>query len=177
MKEKGVVLRKQWVKCSKGRCRSKRRWAPCIPKRPVVTLRPVNVNGNRARGMSAPKNTNQFLMTEKYEMQAMRSDSVDSGSESSDMELTDMDSYLGAWENARGALLDSPSRVDQCPGRWEEAPRVVMETSPVQKARTGVHFLDPNEDSVQYFPSEDDLILSDNFMHRDFAEFCDKVTA
>lgn len=158
------AVTKQWFKSSKGRCRaakSRRRWGPCLQQWGAVTLRPVNVNGNRARGMSAPENTNQFLMTEKYRLQALRSDSVDS----SDNELTDMDSYLGAWENARGALLDSP---DQDRGQARARDRLSVET---------VFFLDHEEDSVQYFPSEDDLLQSDHFMHRDFVEFCDKVTS
>lgn len=124
-----------------------------------MSLRPVNIKGNRARGMRAPKNTNQFLMHEKYQMLHMRSDSVgsDSGSSSdSEVELTDMDSYLGVLENARGALLDSPNPHSSTapPGQI-----VVL-----------------HEDSMQYFPSEDDLKQSQNFMQRDFVEFCDILT-
>uniref|UniRef100_A0A087XBT8 Uncharacterized protein n=1 Tax=Poecilia formosa TaxID=48698 RepID=A0A087XBT8_POEFO len=118
------------------------------------SLRPVNVQGKGARGMQAPQNTNQFLMQEKYQMQQLRSDSVggDSGcSSDSDLELTDMDSYLGVLENARGGLLDSPEPPPQGP----PGPRVFLQ-----------------EDSVQYVPSEDDLQLSHNFMQRDFAQFC-----
>ncbi|XP_054640926.1 coiled-coil domain-containing glutamate-rich protein 1 [Dunckerocampus dactyliophorus] len=125
----------------------------------MICLRPVNIKGNRARGMRAPQNTNQFLMHEKYQMMHMRSDSVgsDSGSCSdTDSELTDMDSYLGALENARGALLDSPEAQDQ---------------QDPQRTSHVVH-----EDSMQYFPSEDDLMQSQNFMQRDFAEFCDFLT-
>ncbi|XP_075992992.1 uncharacterized protein LOC142987917 [Genypterus blacodes] len=123
----------------------------------AASLRPVNVKGNRARGMRAPMNTNQFLMHEKYQLLHMRSDSVgsDSGSGSdSDTELTDMDSYLGALENARGALLDSTDPLG-APGQ--------------------VFVL--QEDSLQYFPSEDDLMQSQNFMQRDFVEFCDILTS
>uniref|UniRef100_A0A3B4V7X2 Coiled-coil domain-containing glutamate-rich protein 1-like n=1 Tax=Seriola dumerili TaxID=41447 RepID=A0A3B4V7X2_SERDU len=129
-------------------------------QRPVMSLRPINVKGNRARGMRAPKNTNQFLMHEKYQMLHMRSDSVgsDSGSSSdSDMELTDMDSYLGVLENARGALLDSPN--------------------PHDSLRLQEDSLRLQEDSMQYFPSEDDLMQSQNFMQRDFVEFCDILTS
>ncbi|KAJ0002645.1 hypothetical protein NQD34_007794 [Periophthalmus magnuspinnatus] len=164
-RKRSEAERKRWFP-GKGRgnaVKSARRWTPCVPRRPV-SLRPVNMHGQRAKGMRAPENTNQFLMTEKYRLQAMRSDSVDSGSDaSSDAELTDMDSYLGAWENAHGALLD-PESAEDAP---EDAPGT---------AGT-VLFWDMNEDSAQYFPSEDDLNLSDNFMHRDFAEFCRKVTA
>lgn len=129
------------------------------------SLRPVNVKGNRARGMRAPKNTNQFLMHEKYQMQHMRSDSVgsDSGcSSDSDPELTDMDSYLGVLENARGALLDSPNPHESTtpPG-----PFLVLQDGVVLQ-----------EDSMQYFPSEDDLLQSQNFMQKDFVEFCDVLT-
>ncbi|KAF7643246.1 hypothetical protein LDENG_00242850 [Lucifuga dentata] len=129
----------------------------------VTSLRPVNVKGNRARGMQAPKNTNQFLMHEKYQMLHMRSDSVgsDSGSGSdSDSELTDMDSYLGVLENARGALLDSPDP--------HGPPSQVLL---LQEERVCLQ-----EDSLQYFPSEDDLLQSQNFMQRDFVEFCDILT-
>lgn len=135
-------------------------------QRPVMSLRPVNVKGNRARGMRAPKNTNQFLMHEKYQMLHMRSDSVgsDSGSGSdSDMELTDMDSYLGVLENARGALLDSPNPHGS--------------TTPPGQIVVLQDCLRPQEDSMQYFPSEDDLIQSQNFMQKDFVEFCDILTS
>ncbi|XP_036956627.1 coiled-coil domain-containing glutamate-rich protein 1 [Acanthopagrus latus] len=147
---------------------------PLKLKRPVMSLRPVNVKGNRARGMRAPKNTNQFLMHEKYQMLHMRSDSVgsDSGSSSdSDMELTDMDSYLGVLENARGALLDSPNPHGSTtpPGQilvlHEDGLRLQEDSLRLQ------------EDSMQYFPSEDDLIQSQNFMQRDFVEFCDILTS
>ncbi|XP_035517838.1 coiled-coil domain-containing glutamate-rich protein 1 [Morone saxatilis] len=147
---------------------------PLHLQRPVMSLRPVNVKGNRARGMRAPKNTNQFLMHEKYQMLHMRSDSVgsDSGSSSdSDMELTDMDSYLGVLENARGALLDSPNPHSSTtpPGQilvlHEDSLRLQGDSLRLQ------------EDSMQYFPSEDDLIQSQNFMQRDFVEFCDILTS
>ncbi|KAE8298810.1 hypothetical protein D5F01_LYC03315 [Larimichthys crocea] len=147
---------------------------PLHLQRPAMSLRPVNVKGNRARGMRAPKNTNQFLMHEKYQMLHMRSDSVgsDSGSSSdSDMELTDMDSYLGVLENARGALLDSPNPHGSTtpPGQilvlHEDSLRLQEDSLRLQ------------EDSMQYFPSEDDLIQSQNFMQRDFVEFCDILTS
>ncbi|KAK7902224.1 hypothetical protein WMY93_018993 [Mugilogobius chulae] len=165
--------RRRWFRSGKGRgkaVKSARRWIPSVPRRPVA-LRPVNVRGHRARGMRAPENTNQFLMTEKYRLQALRSDSVDSGSDaSSDTELTDMDSYLGAWENAHGALLDADNAEEVC------APRSVRTRLVVDVIEDSL-VLGVNEDSSQYFPSEDDLNLSDNFMHRDFAEFCREVTA
>ncbi|KAL6112410.1 ccer1 [Pungitius sinensis] len=139
--------------------------APRHFSRPVGSLRPVNVKGNRARGMRAPKNTNQFLMHEKYQMLHMRSDSVgsDSGSDS-DVELRDMYSYLGALENARGALQDSPDPHGSVPPAGQTV--VLQEDS-----------LRLQEDSMQYFPSEDDLIKSQNFMQRDFVEFCDILTS
>ena len=139
-----------------------------------MSLRPVNVKGNRARGMRAPKNTNQFLMHEKYQMLHMRSDSVgsDSGSSSdSDMELTDMDSYLGVLENARGALLDSPN-----PHGSTTPPGQIMVLHE-DGLRLHEDSLRLQEDSMQYFPSEDDLIQSQNFMQRDFVEFCDILTS
>lgn len=96
----------------------------------------------------------------------MRSDSVgsDSGSSSdSEVELTDMDSYLGVLENARGALLDSPNAHSSTapPGQI-----VVLHEDSLRL----------QEDSMQYFPSEDDLKQSQNFMQRDFVEFCDILT-
>ncbi|KAM4588903.1 uncharacterized protein PAE49_003292 [Odontesthes bonariensis] len=139
-------------------------------RRPALSLRPVYVKGNRARGMRAPKNTNQFLMHEKYQLQHMRSDSVgsDSGcSSDSDLELTDMDSYLGVLENARGALLDSPDpHGSTTPPR---GPILVLRRDGGGPQEDGVG---PQEDSMQYFPSEDDLLKSQNFMQRDFVEFC-----
>uniref|UniRef100_A0A671XWW4 Uncharacterized protein n=1 Tax=Sparus aurata TaxID=8175 RepID=A0A671XWW4_SPAAU len=154
---------------------------PLKLKRPVMSLRPVNVKGNRARGMRAPKNTNQFLMHEKYQMLHMRSDSVgsDSGSSSdSDLELTDMDSYLGVLENARGALLDSPNPHGSTtpPGQI-----VVLHEDGLRLHEDGLRLHEDSlrlqEDSMQYFPSEDDLIQSQNFMQRDFVEFCDILTS
>lgn len=164
--------RRRWFRGGKGRgkaVRSARKCTPCAPRRPV-TLRPVNVRGHRAKGMRAPENTNQFLMTEKYRLQALRSDSVDSGSDCSDAELTDMDTYLGAWENAHGALLDpdtGDTRDRDSRDRGDTARRL----------QTAGTVLFVGEDSVQYFPSEDDLNLSDNFMYRDFTEFCHIVTS
>ncbi|XP_078105345.1 uncharacterized protein LOC144517232 [Sander vitreus] len=161
-------------------------------QRPVMSLRPVNVKGNRARGMRAPKNTNQFLMHEKYQMLHMRSDSVgsDSGSCSdSEVELTDMDSYLGVLENARGALLDSPNPHGSTapPGQilvlhddslQDDSLRLPDDSLrlPEDSLRLPEDSLRLQEDSMQYFPSEDDLIQSQNFMQRDFVEFCDILT-
>lgn len=131
--------------------------------------------------MRAPKNTNQFLMHEKYQMLHMRSDSVgsDSGSSSdSDMELTDMDSYLGVLENARGGLLDSPSPHGSTtpPGQI-----LVLHEDRVSLREDSLRLHEDSlrlqEDSMQYFPSEDDLIQSQNFMQRDFVEFCDILTS
>ncbi|XP_051804238.1 coiled-coil domain-containing glutamate-rich protein 1-like [Acanthochromis polyacanthus] len=151
----------------------------CAPNGPV--LRPVNVKGNRARGMRAPKNTNQFLMHEKYQMMHLRSDSVggDSCSSDSDPDLTDMDSYLGVLENARGALLDSPNPH----GSSTPGPFLVLQEGLVLDQEGLV--LDQEElvldqvlqeDSLQYFPSEDDLLQSQNFMQKDFVDFCDVLT-
>ncbi|KAM9444075.1 uncharacterized protein Hap1MRO34_025169 [Clarias gariepinus] len=125
-----------------------------------VSLRPANVRGRRAPGMRAPRNTNQFLMHEKYQLMHMRSDSVGTDS-SSDCELdpADMDSYLGVLENARGALLDSPELSFT--------------------ASQAFHFFTfpelEREDSMQYFPSESDVMQSEDFMLRDFKQFCDTV--
>lgn len=179
----GPRRRQSWSKSCRGRLQGRRTGGGGWPRgrnhhqhhqqrhhpfnRQVMALRPVNVTGIRARGMSAPENTNQFLMHEKYQMLHMRSDSVgsDSGSGSdSDVELTDMDSYLGVLENARGALLDSPNPHGSAtpPGQM-----VVLQGDSVRL----------QEDSMQYFPSEDDLIQSQNFMQRDFVEFCDILTS
>lgn len=124
--------------------------------------------------MRAPKNTNQFLMHEKYQMLHMRSDSVgsDSGSSSdSDVELTDMDSYLGVLENARGALLDSPNPHGSTtpPGQF-----LVLHGDSLRLHEDSLRL---QEDSMQYFPSEDDLMQSQNFMQKDFVEFCDILTS
>lgn len=141
-----------------------------LPPTKGLSLRPVNVRGFRVRGMQAPKNTNQFLMHEKYQMQHLRSDSVGSdgscSSDSDDLELTDMDSYLGVLENARGALLDSPPHDSLAP---PEELLVLHRVSPCP-LRDGPSL---QEDSLQYFPSEDDLLQSQNFMQRDFLQFCD----
>ncbi|KAM9361922.1 uncharacterized protein ABDE67_022977 [Symphorus nematophorus] len=161
---------------------------PLHLQRPAMkSLRPVNVKGNRARGMRAPKNTNQFLMHEKYQMLHMRSDSVgsDSGcSSDSDVELTDMDSYLGVLENARGALLDSPNPHGSTtpPGQivvlHEDSLHLHEDSLRLHEGSLCLRedSLRLQEDSMQYFPSEDDLIQSQNFMQKDFVEFCDILT-
>lgn len=139
----------------------------------MTSLRPVNVKGNSARGMRAPKNTNQFLMHEKYQMQHMRSDSVGSDCScrsNSDVDLTDMDSYLGALENARGALLDSPKLHDST-----SPLRRFVVLHPDAVCLNGKKVC--SEDSMQYFPSEQDLMQSQNFMQKDFAEFCNFLYA
>ncbi|KAM3622352.1 uncharacterized protein V6R79_023585 [Siganus canaliculatus] len=151
--------RHRWAKTCRGRHWRRRRAQP----RPQPPLH-ARATALRARGMRAPKNTNQFLMREKYQLLHMRTDSVgsDSGcSSDSDPELTDMDSYLGVLENARGALLDGSTTP---PAGQDGGVRVQEGGVRVQ------------EDSMQYFPSEDDLLQSHNFMQRDFVEFCDILT-
>ncbi|XP_072237525.1 uncharacterized protein [Leuresthes tenuis] len=187
LREAGIRRKHGWSKSCSGRLQGRRtggggwlrgsnphqhlqRHHPRRPQRPVLSLRPVYVKGNRAKGMRAPKNTNQFLMHEKYQMQHMRSDSVgsDSGcSSDSDLELTDMDSYLGVLENARGALLDSP---DPHGSTTPSGQILVLHEDGVCLHEDSLCL---QEDSMQYFPSEDDLLKSQNFMQRDFVEFCD----
>ncbi|XP_026091372.1 coiled-coil domain-containing glutamate-rich protein 1-like [Carassius auratus] len=134
--------------------------------RTLVSLRPANIQGNRAPGMRAPRNTNQFLMHEKYQMMHMRSDSVgtDSGSDC-EMDFADMDSYLGVLENARGALLDSP----------DLPPPLTFYARQMNQCKPFPFFSFDQEESMQYFPSEDDVMQSEDFMQRDFKEFCDTV--
>lgn len=129
--------------------------------------------------MRAPSNTNQFLMQEKYTLLHLRSDSVGSdssgggasdsggGASDSDPDLTDMDSYLGALENARGALPDDPPPSD--PGARPEGRVRPAGPHEVLEQEQGVR---PQEDSLPYFPSEDDLLQTTCFMQRDFVEFC-----
>lgn len=107
--------------------------------------------------MRAPRNTNQFLMGEKYQLMHLRSDSVgteESGGSDCEMDPLDMDSYLGVLENARGALMEAAGGA---------APSPVAAPAP------------PQEESQQYFPSEDDVIESELFMERDFNEFCSRM--
>lgn len=170
-RQRADAERRPWFHRKRKATKSARR-CPWVPRRPVA-LRPVNVRGHSAKGMRAPENTNQFLMTEKYRLHALRSDSVDSSTDSDEHELTDMDTYLGAWEDAHGALLD--------PEIQEREETGVRGGSQRREGR-GTHawtllFQDNDEDSAQYFPSEDDLKLSDNFMHQDFTEFCHLVTS
>lgn len=126
-----------------------------------ASLRPAN----RAPGMRAPRNTNQFLMHEKYQLMHLRSDSVgtDSGSDC-ELDSADMDSYLGVLENARGALLDSP-----------DPPPTTTPASYARRRTQTLAFFSFEEESMQYFPSEDDVMQSEDFMRRDFKEFCDAV--
>lgn len=171
-----------WYKCGKQQgCRRTRGRAHRYPEprrlsrrrarsSRTAALRPINIKGNRAPGMRAPRNTNQFLMHEKYQMLHMRSDSVgtESGSDC-EMDFADMDSYLGVLENARGALLDSletpPQTALFCPrqlGRFQAFPRF------------GTGDLD-QEESMQYYPSEDDVNQSEDFMQKDFNDFCTSI--
>lgn len=140
------------------------------PRPSGTVLRPVNIKGNRAPGMRAPRNTNQFLMHEKYQMMHMRSDSVgtDSGSDC-EMDFADMDSYLGVLENARGALLDielsTPPSALFCPQQLSKC-----------EAFPFFDFAELHqEESMQYYPSEDDVNQSEDFMQKDFNEFCNAV--
>ncbi|KAI4884208.1 hypothetical protein NFI96_012853 [Prochilodus magdalenae] len=138
----------------------------------AVSLRPANVKGNRAPGMRAPRNTNQFLMHEKYQLMHMRSDSVgtDSGSDC-EMDFADMDAYLGVLENARGALMDSPDLPSPPTARFG-ARRQLGEC----RGFTFFSFAEvEQEESMQYFPSEDDVMQSEDFMRKDFNAFCDAL--
>uniref|UniRef100_A0ACB8EIU4 Uncharacterized protein n=1 Tax=Sphaerodactylus townsendi TaxID=933632 RepID=A0ACB8EIU4_9SAUR len=145
-------------------------WPRC--SRPMLlSLRPINLMGKRAPGMRAPRNTNQFLMREKYQLMHLRSDSVgtDSGGSDCEMDPLDMDSYLGVLENSRGALLD-------CPAAQESPPAGALPSPP-----PGLRCLGGclegvlQEESLQYFPSEEDVIESELFMERDFQEFCSRI--
>ncbi|CAM9365116.1 unnamed protein product [Bubo scandiacus] len=142
-------------------CRAFRRCHRPARPRVLLSLRPVNVLGRRAPGMRAPRNTNQFLMREKYQLMHLRSDSVgtESGGSDCEMDPLDMDSYLGVLENARGALME-------CAGEPSPAAR-----PPAARPAAGP----PPEESQQYFPSEDDVMESELFMERDFHEFCSSI--
>lgn len=156
---------RSWHKCAKrhGPPRGRRghwfqrRGQPRL-RPPTASLRPANVQGNRAPGMRAPRNTNQFLMHEKYQLMHLRSDSVgtDSGSDC-ELDPADMDAYLGVLENSRGALLDT-----------HDLP------SPTARRALALFGLE-QEDSRQYFPSEHDVLQSEDFMKKDFNAFCDSV--
>lgn len=142
------------------RCRAVRRCHRPYRPRVLLSLRPVNLLGRRAPGMRAPRNTNQFLMREKYQLMHLRSDSVgtESGGSDCEMDPLDMDSYLGVLENARGALT----------GPAEDAPPRPAEPPPAAPRRA-------QEDSQEYLPSEDDVLESELFMERDFLEFCSRI--
>lgn len=138
----------------------------------MTSLRPVNIKGSRAPGMRAPRNTNQFLMHEKYQMMHMRSDSIgtDSGSDC-ETDFTDMDSYLGVLENARGALLDSPN-LTTTPARF--FPRQLAKCQQFPFFNLGDLYQEEQEsNSMQYFPSDNDVMQSEDFMQKDFNDFCD----
>lgn len=165
--------------CSQQQQKQQTTWSRCYRptrSRVLLSLRPVNM-----MGMRAPRNTNQFLMREKYQLMHLRSDSVgtESGGSDCEMDPLDMDSYLGVLENARGALMD-------CPGAEESSPSPALPLSPfpagLSKQAAGLRFFGGcveagvlQEESLQYFPSEDDVIESEIFMERDFHEFCSTV--
>ncbi|KAJ1109678.1 hypothetical protein NDU88_007038 [Pleurodeles waltl] len=152
------------------------------PLRRVPRLRPINLEG-----MQAPLNTNQFLMQEKYQLMHLRSDSVGSteSGDGSDCEMDplDMDQYLYVLENAHGALLDeeSPPQPGKRRRRGEEVPPSPHRTTDQQIDLFIGSFLVPElllqeDSSMQYFPSEDDVLQSEQFMERDFQEFCSKIS-
>lgn len=155
---------KAWPRCSR-------------PTRPrvLLSLRPVNMMGKRAPGMRAPRNTNQFLMREKYQLMHLRSDSVgtESGGSDCEMDPLDMDSYLGVLENARGALMDCPAAGGESPPALARSPPAgaLPAQPPRPRCLEGVL----QEESLQYFPSEDDVMESELFMERDFQEFCSRI--
>ncbi|CAI5767178.1 Hypothetical predicted protein [Podarcis lilfordi] len=164
-------------------------WPRCYrPTRPrvLLSLRPVNMMGKRAPGMRAPRNTNQFLMREKYQLMHLRSDSVgtESGGSDCEMDPLDMDSYLGVLENARGALMDCPS-ADGSPSPARAPTTAALLPPPddgcLPPQAPGLRFSGGSlegalqEESLQYFPSEDDVIESEIFMERDFHEFCSSI--
>ncbi|MEE6519482.1 hypothetical protein FKM82_031332 [Ascaphus truei] len=194
--------RSRWQRRGAGRNQRSKHWHPPYNHRPrALSLRPVNMMGNRAPGMRAPRNTNQFLMREKYQLLKLRSDSVGnecSGGSDCEMDPLDMDSYLGVLENAHGALLEPPEvggsssssplsppscwsllrrggGGDRARGRGEK--KLAPPTQAPQLLRGGGAILElRGECSEQYYPSEDDVIESENFMERDFHEFCSKIT-
>ncbi|KAG8436244.1 hypothetical protein GDO86_007369 [Hymenochirus boettgeri] len=167
------------------------------------SLRPVNVMGNRAPGMRAPRNTNQFLMSEKYQLLKLRSDSVGtecSGGSDSEMDPLDMDSYMGVLENAHGALLEQPDSglvgifcspaLSPSQSCWsprlvggesiKAPPRGCGQLTPPTQSPPNLRGAGPlqelqGECSEQYYPSEDDVIESENFMERDYQEFCSRI--
>ncbi|KAL1007826.1 hypothetical protein UPYG_G00092150 [Umbra pygmaea] len=150
--------------------------APQRPPRPMTSLRPVNIKGNRAPGMRAPRNTNQFLMHEKYQMMHMRSDSIgtDSGSDCEN-DFTDMDSYLGVLENARGALLDSTDIGPKPAARFNPLKLAKCQQFPF--FTLGDLYAEQQEsNSMQYFPSDNDVMQSEDFMQKDFNDFCDRFS-
>ncbi|XP_067856131.1 uncharacterized protein wu:fb55g09 [Heptranchias perlo] len=68
---------------------------------PRALLRPVNVNGKRAPGMRAPRNTTQFLMHEKYqELKKQAADCPNYWEEEGDSMLD----YLSYFEHSRGGF-------------------------------------------------------------------------
>lgn len=156
-------------------------WSRCYRPtraRVLLSLRPVNMIG-----MRAPRNTNQFLMREKYQLMHLRSDSVgtESGGSDCEMDPLDMDSYLGVLENARGALMDCPG-AEESPSPSPPALPLSPFPAGLSKQAPGLRFFGDcgeagvlQEDSLQYFPSEDDVIESEFFMERDFHEFCSTV--
>lgn len=127
--------------------------------------------GSRAPGMRAPRNTNQFLMHEKYQLMRMRTDSVateSSGSSDDEFDYLDVDSYLRVLEDARGALLDHPCPVLQSLSFNGIAPST---SSPLHFSPLTEELSVAQEESLQYFPSEEDLVKTMNFMEKDFNDF------
>lgn len=137
----------------------------------TIILRPINLMGSRAPGMRAPRNTNQFLMHEKYQLMRMRTDSVvteSSGSSDDEFDTLDVDSYLRVLEDARGALLDHTCPVLQSTSCNGIAPST---STPLQFSLLTEEAVEAQEESLQYFPSEDDVVKTLNFMEKDFNDF------
>ncbi|KAL8194666.1 UNVERIFIED_CONTAM: hypothetical protein K2H54_028433 [Gekko kuhli] len=111
------------------------------------------------------------------ELMHLRLDSVDikSGGSDCEMDLLDMDSYLGILENARGVLLDCPASKESPPTLALSLTAGVLSSQPLRLRSFGGDLKAMlQEESLRYFLSQDDFIESELFMERNF-QFCSRI--
>ncbi|XP_067906382.1 uncharacterized protein wu:fb55g09 [Heterodontus francisci] len=127
----------QWHKCERGRTYNH------IDLRAL--LRPVNINGKRAPGMRAPRNTTQFLMHEKYqELKKQAADCPSYWQEEGD----GMIGYLFYLDHSRGGL----------------------EQTNTESLKSGEHGQLSQSVPEQYSSAEKDVDRTETFLKRNFED-------
>ncbi|XP_038636413.1 coiled-coil domain-containing glutamate-rich protein 1-like [Scyliorhinus canicula] len=85
-------------------------------------LRPVNINGKRAPGMRAPRNTTQFLMHEKY--QELRKQAI---------------TFPGYWHEEGDGVIDYLPHVEHLHGSREQTNAESLNVGPPERHKKPVY--------------------------------------